>query len=191
LRHFTSQPDTLVHVTWQLPVHWTSQPETLVHVMVLPSPACTAQLETLAQLYAQRSPQMASQREVLWQSRLQSLPQDAVHVGTSWQVAEHRSLQTVPQVLPMPWQSCEQPSPVQPRKHSSPPLQVHDWPGSQPSVVWHPDTTSATPSTMPAQAAEKEPATSPIVALRARRGSGFRRARHLSDEARAPHVSAG
>jgi hypothetical protein len=77
---------------------------------------------------------MAPQVEVLWQSRMQAFPHDSVHVGTSWHVAVQPSLQTVPQVSPRPWQSCEHPSPEQPRKHSSPPLQLHESPGSQPSV---------------------------------------------------------
>jgi hypothetical protein len=70
-----------------------------------------------------------------------------VHVGTSWQVAWQASLQTVPQVSPMLWQSCAQPSPVQPRKHSLPPLQVHESPGSQPWVEWHPGAPSTTTAT--------------------------------------------
>jgi hypothetical protein len=87
---------------------------------------------------------MAPQVWVLWQSRWQSFPHDSVHVGTSWQVAWQASLQTVPQVSPMLWQSWAQPLPVQPRKQSLPPLQVHESPGSQPWVEWHPGAARAT-----------------------------------------------
>src|ERR1019366_5703354 len=57
------------------------------------------------------------------------------HVLTSWKSDEQPLPHTVPQVSPTLWQSCEQPSPVHPRKQSLPPLHTHASPGPPPSAV--------------------------------------------------------
>jgi hypothetical protein len=63
----------------------------------------------------QLSPQIAPHDITLWQLTLQLFPQDDVQLLTSWHTDEQLFPQTLPQKLPTLWQSCEQPSPVQPR----------------------------------------------------------------------------
>jgi hypothetical protein len=127
--------ETSVQVTWQVPVQSASQLDTLVQWMVLPAPARTPHVEVFSHEYVHPSPQMAPHDDTLWQSRLQSFPHDAVQSGTSWHTDEQSLPHTVPHVWPTLWQSCAQPSPVQPRKHSSPPEHSHASPGLHPSVL--------------------------------------------------------
>jgi hypothetical protein len=138
--------ETSVQVTWQVPVQSASQLDTLVQRMVLPAPARTPHVEVFSHEYVHRSPQMAPHDDTLWQSRLQSFPHDAVQSGTSWHTDEQSLPHTVPHVLPTLWQSCAQPSPVQPRKHSSPPEHTHESPGLHPSVLLQSTTPSAAES---------------------------------------------
>jgi hypothetical protein len=89
---------------------------------------------------------MTEHVDTSWQVMLQLFPHDEVHSLVPKHSVLHPSLHTVPHVAPTSWHVSEQPFPVHPRKHWSPPEHSHAVPGSHPSFDLH-ATTAAVAAT--------------------------------------------